>query len=259
MAPNGIPTPCDKGSYSVGGTKAAPNATCTPCNPGFSTQEDESIAADECTVCQAGYGKVPGQDAACYTCDYNTFASGGAKAGDACVACASGSVSRRRATQVQQCYQATIDVRNDVFNVQDEAKWVDQANSDPNDCSGICVASATCLMYKFVGETGKGKCYIYAAAAAADVTVQVGFKIGNGDDYSVWGTSETVGALVSKPAAADEAACMAACSASAECEAYNWIAGASDKCVLTKSELEQDTVSMFQVRGERLASDKTIV
>uniref|UniRef100_A0A383V609 Tyrosine-protein kinase ephrin type A/B receptor-like domain-containing protein n=1 Tax=Tetradesmus obliquus TaxID=3088 RepID=A0A383V609_TETOB len=253
---NGIPAPCDKGSYSVGGTEAAPNATCTSCPPGFTTQEDESTTADECTVCKAGFG-----GANCDVCPYNTFASGGAKAADdsPCVACASNAVSKRGATQVQQCYSSTVDARNDVFNVADEAAWVVATNVKTGaGCSSACTGSASCVMYKFVGQDNdpNAVCSTYAEATGTDAAFNVGFKIGNGDDYAVWGSKYKVGAAIATPAAATEAACLAECSANAECEVYNWDAAASNKCTLTKSELEESALSMFQVRGAKLFSDR---
>ena len=45
-----VPEPCDKGSWSAGGDESTPAPTsCTPCSPGFTTQEDEATGADECT------------------------------------------------------------------------------------------------------------------------------------------------------------------------------------------------------------------
>jgi hypothetical protein len=248
-AANSIPYPCDKGTYSTGGTEAAPNAACTVCPAGYSTQEDESTNADECAICKPGHG-----GAGCAVCPVGTFASGGAKVGDACQDCAVGSTSKSGATQSQQCYSKYIDARNDVYNVADEGAWTaaDAAVNTATACQALCTDS--CVMYKFTGADGSGKCSTYAETASG-ATVQVGFKIGNGDDYAVWGTAQKVGAAlaVQPTGVADEAACKAACSASSECEVYNW---GGTTCSLTKSELEEASISMFQVVGSKLFSNR---
>jgi hypothetical protein len=43
-----LPKPCDLGTYSVGGSLGAPNGTCRPCPPGYSTQTDQSVGDWEC-------------------------------------------------------------------------------------------------------------------------------------------------------------------------------------------------------------------
>jgi hypothetical protein len=43
-----LPKPCDLGSYSTGGTLEAPNGTCRPCPPGYTTQTDQSVGDWEC-------------------------------------------------------------------------------------------------------------------------------------------------------------------------------------------------------------------
>jgi hypothetical protein len=113
-------------------------------------------------------------------------------------------------------------------------------------------------MYKFIVNEigdGSGKCYLLAEAA--NPTHSVGFKIGNGDDYSVWGLTQSVGAALSpQPNAAGtadtEEECKNACTAAAACEVYTFT---GTTCTLAASELEQDLISMFQVRGEHLYSD----
>jgi hypothetical protein len=110
-------------------------------------------------------------------------------------------------------------------------------------------------MYKFVvneAGDGSGKCSLLPEASSPSHTV--GFKIGNGDDYSVWGLSQPVGAAIaSQPTGVtDEAGCKNACTAASECEVYVW---SSNACSLTKSELEEASISMFQVRGAKLYSD----
>jgi hypothetical protein len=112
-------------------------------------------------------------------------------------------------------------------------------------------------MYKFIvneAGDGSGKCSLLSEDATPTHTV--GFKIGNGDDYSVWGLTQSVGAaLASQPSGVTaEAGCKDACTAASECEVYVWQSGSS-ACALTKSELEEAAISMFQVRGAKLYSD----
>lgn len=44
-----LPAPCDKGTYSTGGTATEREpSSCTPCDTGYTTQEQEAESADEC-------------------------------------------------------------------------------------------------------------------------------------------------------------------------------------------------------------------
>jgi hypothetical protein len=254
MGADSIPAPCDKGTYSTGGTEAAPNATCTACGTGFSTQEDESTSADECAVCAPGYG-----GAGCAQCSYGFFASGGGKVGNDCAACAAGSTSRKGATQSQQCYSTLIDARNDVFNLADEAAWTDNAATTGATCGSACTRLATCVMYKFIvnkAGDGSGKCSLLIEEIT-NPSYKIGFKIGNGDDYSVWGLTQSVGAALPKQptGVASESECLAACTAVAVCELYIWPVTGGLAYTLAASELEESAISMFQVRGDHLYSD----
>lgn len=257
MGADGIPAPCDKGFFSVGGSEGAPNATCTACEDGFSTQEDEAVAEGECEVCAAGYGNIG--TTPCAQCDYGTYAAGGAAKGDACVPCAEGTTSRRRASQSQMCFSKLIDVRNDVFNLGTDA-WntaTDTADTAPQ-CGETCHGNAACIMYRFALD-GTNVCQLFLKTDGGLQTI--GFKIGSGDDYVTYPIpdTQTVGALISSPTASDEKACMGACTASSECELYSWTAvGASTTCNMLKSELEQDYTSNFAVRGNHLFSDRAM-
>jgi hypothetical protein len=115
------------------------------------------------------------------------------------------------------------------------------------------------MMYKFmVNEAGQGsgKCSLLHEETASP-SHRIGFKIGGGDDYSVWGLTQSVGAaLATQPTGVtDEAGCKDACTAASECEVYVWQATGSPSCALTASELEESAISMFQVRGDHLYSD----
>jgi hypothetical protein len=48
-ADKSLPAPCDKGSYSTGGTALERQPqSCTPCSDGYTTQEQESEDASDC-------------------------------------------------------------------------------------------------------------------------------------------------------------------------------------------------------------------
>jgi hypothetical protein len=114
-------------------------------------------------------------------------------------------------------------------------------------------------MYKFIvneAGDGSGKCSLLHEVTANPLH-NVGFKIGSGDDFVVWSLNQAVGlALSNQPSSiTSEAACMAACTAVAECELYVWQLSDSAACTLAMSELEDSAISMFQVRGDHLYSD----
>lgn len=58
-AKSGLPKPCDAGTFGTGGTAENVGGSCTACPTGFSTQKDESVAAEECSgehfCCAAGW------------------------------------------------------------------------------------------------------------------------------------------------------------------------------------------------------------
>jgi hypothetical protein len=263
MGTDGIPAPCDKGTYSEGGTEAAPNATCSACNTGYSTQEDESTSSDECAVCAPGYG---GDNLDCVKCPVGTYSSGGGSVFVACQGCAAGSTSSEKSTHSQQCYSTLIDAQADVFNLENEENWdVASAAAIAADtaveCGTACDEDGTCIMYKFVttnAETGAGTCSLLHEPDYMQQTYNLGFKISNGADYAIWGLDQALGvALSPQPAAATSASsveeCKDACTATAECEVY-MLKKADGTCVLAKSELEEAAISMFHVMGEKLFS-----
>ncbi len=257
MGADGIPAPCDKGSYSIGGTEGSPNGTCVDCDAPYSTQEDEATAVTECAVCAPGYGGSSGD---CAVCGYGTFSYGGGSKDIACQTCAAGSTSAQHATHPQQCYSTLIDARKDVFAVTDEATYVSEPlATSASQCGTACTDNSTCVMYRFDitdTETGTGTCKLFPETALG--TFEVGFKVADGADYVIWKVDQAVGtALATQPQAAQDAttevACMAACNDSAECEGFQ-LSGA--ECTLMASDLEQNALSMFQVRGVQLYSDR---
>jgi hypothetical protein len=116
-------------------------------------------------------------------------------------------------------------------------------------------------MYKFIvneAGDGSGKCSLLYEISD-DATHAVGFKIGAGDDNSVWALNQIVGvALLDQPyGVANEAGCKDACTAASECEVYAWqqsVSGSS--CTLAMSEIEANSIGMFHIRGDHLYSDR---
>jgi hypothetical protein len=145
-----------------------------------------------------------------------------------------------------------------VFQLEDENKWALNPATSGASCGAACIADENCVMYKFiVNEVGDGTGKCYLLPEEANPTHTVGLKIGNGDDYSVWGLTQSVGAALSPQptsvgTADTEEKCKDACTAASDCEVYIF---AGTACTLAASELEQNQISMFQVRGSHLYSD----
>jgi hypothetical protein len=116
-------------------------------------------------------------------------------------------------------------------------------------------------MYKFIvneAGDGSGKCSLLYEISN-DATHTVGFKIGEGEDYAVWGLNQIVGmALLNQPeGVANEAACKDACTAANDCEVYVWQQSVSGSaCTLAMSESEANSIGMFHISGDHLYSDR---
>lgn len=246
----GIPKPCDKGTYSIGGTDSAPNATCTACPTGFTTQEQEAESADECAVCAAGYGGT-----GCSGCTYGSFSYGGTA--DSCTACATGSTSRRRASEVNMCFNILIDAVKDIF---DGTAYVSVTATDGTDCANQCKDSTTCVAFKYTA----GACSVVNIDATS--TSAMAFKVNGGVDYAVYPVASTLGASLGAASSKTWEACAADCTANGACEAVSYPVDAttgvpltgSNNCQLFTSELAADYNGMFAVRGNRLYSDLTL-
>ncbi|KAF8055660.1 Scube1 [Scenedesmus sp. PABB004] len=251
-----VPVPCDKGSWSAGGVAGQADPTnCTMCATGFTTQEDESTVAGDCSICQAGFGYDTASSTACAQCGYGSYASGGADSTQACTPCASGKTSRRRAGQVQQCLDQLVDVSADILNLGDESAWVapTTAATDVAACQDRCKAADACIMYRWAAATST--CQVFNEDAGSST---LGFKVGGGADYVLRSSAQTsVGVQVGTTlTGSSRNACLAACSASSECEVFVLLGDGS--CKLARSELDGDYVSMFQVVGSKLYSDITL-
>jgi len=244
----GIPKPCDKGSFSIGGNLTAPNATCESCPVGFTTQEQEAESATECVMCAAGYG-----GASCNGCDYGTFSYGGTA--ESCVACADGSTSRRRATEVNMCFSVLIDAIKDIF---DGSAYEAPTAVDATACATACKDDATCIAFKHT----TGACSL--AKINTTATSAMAFKINGGVDYAVYPVDGTLGASLGAASSKTWAECAAACSSNGACEAVSYPVSAgvpatgSNSCELFTSELAADYTGMFAVRGNKLYSDLTL-
>jgi hypothetical protein len=44
----GLPSPCNKGTYSTGGSAGAPGGSCVACATGFTTQETAAESEEDC-------------------------------------------------------------------------------------------------------------------------------------------------------------------------------------------------------------------
>jgi hypothetical protein len=148
-----------------------------------------------------------------------------------------------------------------MFGLEDESAWSQHAATTGAGCGAACAASESCVMYKFIvneAGQGSGKCSLLYEVRN-NPTHTVGFKIGAGDDYSVWSLNQIVGvALMDQPSGvAAEAACKDACTARAECEVYIWqhtVNGSA--CTLGMSDIEAFSIGMFHIRGDHLYSDR---
>jgi hypothetical protein len=250
LASDGLPSPCDVGTFSLGGNDTEPTpAQCTVCPAGYSTQQDESVKPEDCEVCAAGHG---GQD--CGICGYGFFSSGGQAAGDACASCAAGTTSARGSTQSQQCLPQLVDANADVFALSDESAWTNDSASSGVECGAACTASDSCVMYRFTTDGVTNKCQLFTE----DVTngdQKLGFKVGQGDDYVIYtilGT-QSVGSVYQTLSGKSLAQCLTECNADNQCELF--MLSSAGSCRLSRSELEQDFTSMFSVKGNHLYSD----
>jgi hypothetical protein len=252
LASDGLPAPCDVGTYSLGGDETEPApAQCMACPAGFSTQQDESVKPEDCEVCQAGHG---GEN--CQVCDYGFFSSGGQAAGDACASCAQGTTSARGATQSQQCLPELVDANADVFALSDESAWESNSASSGVDCGAACTASQSCVMYRFTTDGVTNKCQLFMEDTT-NGDQKLGFKVGQGDDfviYTILGT-QSVGAVYQTVGGMDLARCVTECNADNSCELF--LLSSTGDCKLSRSEFEQDYTSMFSVKGNHLYSDIT--
>lgn len=82
---SGACTICEKGTYGVGDTTDA----CVGCPTSTTTPTNGSSAADECSLCAAGYGTLVGST--CTQCAVGTYSPGSTTAD--CVACSDGTTT----------------------------------------------------------------------------------------------------------------------------------------------------------------------
>lgn len=253
LASDGLPAPCDVGTFSVGGNDTDPTpAQCSACPSGFSTQQDESVKQEDCDVCVAGHGGLD-----CGLCGYGFFSSGGQAAGDACDRCASGTTSARGATQSQQCLPQLVDADADVFALGDESAWQNNSADSGAGCGAACTASSSCVMYRFTPTPDvQNKCQLFKEDAT-NGDQKLGFKAGQGGDFVIYTIlgSQSLGTVHRTFSGQSLAQCLAACSWDNQCELF--MLSPAGECRLSHSELDSDFTSMFSVKGDHLYSDIT--
>jgi hypothetical protein len=141
------PRPCDKGSWSPGGSPKDPSGSCIKCAPGLTTQTDESTKARDCEGACSNWPKantrisltkcavhslwlhcgctashlmfmcaycsavcLEGRGGpSCALCPPGSFSAGGGKR-TPCSACEAGQTSPRGATNPAQCFAAMMPV-----------------------------------------------------------------------------------------------------------------------------------------------------
>ncbi|KAF8059696.1 hypothetical protein HT031_005104 [Scenedesmus sp. PABB004] len=240
------PTPCDKGEYSALGA-----TICQQCSGGYTTQEAESTSEADCNVCKPGYGGD-----SCAQCPVNSFSAGGQANGTACTGCATGTVSRRRATENTMCLDELQSFSADVLSLGGTgAAWVDQGAINEATCQANCKNSDTCIMYRFT-DAATDTCE-FLVEDAGNTLAKLGLKVGSGADYVIraFPDTATAGVMIGSAAAvADQDTCQTNCNADPTCEAFKYV-DSSKLCTLSKSENVMGATSMFHVVGSKLASD----
>eukprot|EP00775_Hariotina_reticulata_P003324 gene3324-3601_t len=243
-----LPAPCDKGSWSSGGTALDREpSTCNACSTGYTTQEQEADQAADCAVCSAGYGSLNPGDSTCVRCPINTFSSGGLAVGEVCVPCASGTVSSKEATESSQCYAELVNPTRDYFTLNDTSKFVQQPAQ--TDCQVACTGNANCI--QVIIATDGSSCSIQSEDASGTATLA--FKVNGGVDYVQYKVDSglLVGSVLSTPAAADLAACEDACTPLGDCEGVLFD---GSSCSLITSEMDPDYTGLVHVTGTKLRS-----
>jgi hypothetical protein len=250
--------PCDVGFYGAGGSIENRNGTCVACPTGFTTQRDESDTAADCNACAPGFG-----GANCTICPYNTFSTGGLVAGTDCVACATGSVSARGATDNTQCYPDLNDADKDVFHLSNESAWTHDEASSSLQCQSNCRTNSQCILFRWRLEQRPERCHLLLETA--DGSQALGFKAGaNAQDYAFYKVPEdlVLGVTISDEGEKTPAECMAACKTAPGCEFLSMPAASlpssAGSCKLHGSELSSDYIGMYHIQGDRLHADSLI-
>ncbi|KAF8057919.1 Scube3 [Scenedesmus sp. PABB004] len=228
------PRPCDKGSYSAGGTLQQPGGACTPCPAGWTTQQGASEGASDCMLCLAGYG-----GAGCKQCPPGTFSHGEAAADAECHACPAGATSAPGAGSDADCVAqfpletAAVYVTLPLSN---EAAWADTPAGAASDDACRAACGDGCLAFRYAltprgTASGAAPCQRLLADAAlqapgaAAPRAALGFKAyaaGAAHDFSFSYVPDAliVGQpLASLPPGGSLAECTGACARRDECVA----------------------------------------
>lgn len=251
-----LPKPCDRGTYSIGGTAENPNGECVQCRTGLTTQEAEATSEDECNMCQPGFG----QDG-CTPCPHNTFSQGGLLDGQACQSCATGSVSARMTPSSDLCYPNMQLPNWDVFRLSNDSYWQTLPVTTSGACSYDCAGNSSCIMYRFGGPTGS-ECQVLYEDRSASPANQLGFKLPPyGMDYALYAVPAglTAGKLLSDEGDVTLQQCIQRCTWLGACEVISFPRDAeTGSCKLFGSEMDVDYTSMWHVEGTALYSDRQV-
>lgn len=150
------------------------------------------------------------------------------------------------------CYSEFIDPEKDVFSVNETAWSAPTGDVTVAGCQAACSASAdACITYRW--DPSAHVCELLLEDAAG--TAQLGFKISNGVDNVIYKIDNSLvfGVPVGSDShVADLNACVAACKANNDCEAFVYSAGV---CGLRASELDGTYTGMVHVIGSHLKYD----
>eukprot|EP00775_Hariotina_reticulata_P014240 gene14240-14388_t len=228
----GVPVPCDKGTYSPGGTDDDINGACIACPQGYTTQNGEAEALTDCEC----------------------------------------TVSRRGNTDPGNCFTKLLSPIKDYAPLNDDSFWSRQASlgsTTQQDCQAACDGNPACMMTRF-GTAAPGadaqQCDLLLEAPAGQKAVA--FKAGGdlGLDFAVYTIPAglVIGVQVLDLSASNFTAsqCMGACRANrAQCELATFDAAqlqdvnATGSCALFRSDYDAEWASMFHVQGEKLFGD----
>ncbi|WIA22801.1 hypothetical protein OEZ86_009753 [Tetradesmus obliquus] len=252
------PRPCDKGSWSPGGSPKDPSGSCIKCAAGFTTQTDESTKATDCEVCLEGRGGP-----SCALCPSGSFSADGGKRSP-CSACQPGQTSPRGATNPAQCFAAMMPADQDYFPLSEDKLWKGVAAQSAEACAAACAANTgegsgppACIMYRWSDAAG---CQQLQEQQPLPDSSLLGFKVLQGTDYAIYRVpaSTTAGEQVGSQEAKTLQECVAACDALNTCEVFSFPGfKAAGACRMFSSVLESEYQSMVHVSGAHLFYGRT--
>eukprot|EP00775_Hariotina_reticulata_P009036 gene9036-9207_t len=134
-----LPKPCDKGTFSIGGTRNNSFGQCTPCPAGFTTPDDESN--------RPGHGGD-----SCKPCRVGTFTFGSQAAGDDCRPCPGGHTSAKGAESNADCvavWPLSDASYIDLLPLSNDSAWLDVEIGNNTDVACKRRCGSGCIMYRY--------------------------------------------------------------------------------------------------------------